>query len=80
MNKTQAVHISRVFRTLLGCFGNLSPHGKTQVPTCQVRVIFHFLLNFHPLPWMEDTSSSSQRLEKRTPFPFIVIVFQDRGH
>lgn len=50
MNKTQTVHISKVFKTLLGCFGNLDPHGKTQLPKCQVRFVFHFLLNFHPLP------------------------------
>lgn len=49
-NKTQTVHISGVLRTLLGCFGNLNPHGKTQLLKCQVRFIFHFLLNFHLLP------------------------------
>lgn len=75
VNKTHAGHISRVLKTLPGCFGNHSPHGKNQLHTW--RVYFLFCLIFPATATKKTHSTSMQCLENRIPSPFLVILFQD---
>lgn len=69
VNKTHAAHISRVFRTLLGCLKTSVPMVKTKHISTRFGLLFISLsmsTHYHE----EDTSPSAQCLENRKPPPF----------